>query len=256
MKKSDRPLLLKSAPLQHAPRNELGVVFLFAHVAKRLQFRIEEIGAAFPDCIAYRHAGESERRVRIEFEFRSSSFKAHRHNAKECDCIVCWHHDWPDVPDRIEVIELKKFFGTPFKVWIQAAIKSQWYWLDERDQLDWALSRRVTHGDLLLMYRAYPSCSITDIFCFAGHQLRRGSAGWRAGDAYYGRIERICTLESPIFLDDLRRHKVLRTASFVRRNMQGRGLLVSEYWPYLHSIIYERNPKIRKALVNYAPERV
>jgi hypothetical protein len=28
---------------------------------------------------------------------------------------------------------------------------------------------------------------------------------------------------------DLRNHKVLRTASFVRRNMQGIGLLASEY---------------------------
>jgi hypothetical protein len=256
MKSSDRPPLLKSAPLQYAPTNELGVVFLFAHVAKRLQFRIEEIRPAFPDCLAYRHAGESEKRVRIEFEFRSSSFKAHRHDAQECDCIVCWHHDWPDVPDRIEVIELKKFFGTPFKVWIQAAIKSQWHWLDERDQLDWALSKRVTPGDLLLMYRAYPNCSITEVFRFAGHQLRRGSASWRAGDAYFGRISRICTLDSPVFLDDLRAHKVLRTASFVRKNMQGRGLLVSEYWPHLYSMIYERNPKIRKVLANYAPEKL
>ena len=254
MKNSERPLLLKSSPLQYAPKNELGVVFLFAHVAKRLQFRIEEIQPTFPDCIAYRHAGELERLVRIEFEFRSSSFKAHRHDPKGCDCIVCWHHDWPDVPERIEVIELKKFFGTPFKVWVQPAIKSQWHWLDESDQLDWALSKRVTAGDLLLMYRAYPSCSITEVFRFAG-QLQRGRASWRAGDCYAGRIERVCTLDSPVFLDDLRRHKVLRTASFVRRNMQG-NLLVSEYWPYLYSMIYERNPKARKTLTGYAPEKL
>jgi len=31
-------------------------------------------------------------------------------------------------------------------------------------------------------------------------------------------------------------------APFVRGNMQGRGLLASEYWPYLYSIIHERNP--------------
>lgn len=75
MKNSDKPPLLKGAPLLYAPTNELGVVFLFAHVAKRLQFRIEEIRAAFPDCIAYRHAGESERRVRIEFEcMRQSNY--------------------------------------------------------------------------------------------------------------------------------------------------------------------------------------
>src|SRR5574337_1769646 len=117
MKELLKPPLLKNAPLQYAPTNELGVVFLFAHVAKRLQFRIEEIRPAFPDCIAYRHAGESEKRVRIEFEFRSSSFKAHHHAAAECDCIVCWHHDWPDVPPHLEVIELKRMFGSSMKVW-------------------------------------------------------------------------------------------------------------------------------------------
>lgn len=91
MKYARKPLLLNNAPLHYAPENELGVVFLFASVAKKLQFRIERIGAAYPDCIAYRHAGEVEKRVRIEFEYRSSNFKAHRHKAKDCDCIVCWH---------------------------------------------------------------------------------------------------------------------------------------------------------------------
>jgi hypothetical protein len=49
---------------------------------------------------------------------------------------------------------------------------------------------------------------------------------------------------------------MLAQRAFVRRNMQGRGLLVSEYRPYLYSMIYERNPKIRRALVNYAPEKL
>ncbi len=203
-----------------------------------------------------RMRADSEKRVRIEFEFRPSSFKVHRHDARQCDCIVCWHHDWPDVPDRIEVIELKRFFGVPFKVWIQIALKSQWHWLDDRDQLTWALSNRVTHGDLLLMYRGYPSCGITDVFRFSGYALRRGSASWRAGDCYYGRIERICKLDAPVFLDDLRTHKVLRTASFVRMNLQGRGHVVSEYWPYLYSILCDRNPKNRKRLGAFNPEKL
>jgi hypothetical protein len=141
-------------------------LLLFANIAKKLQFRVEKIRGQFPDCIAYRHVGNSEKRVRIEFEFKSSSFKAHGHDPKGCDCIVCWHHDWPTVPRHIEVIELKRRFGVPFKVWIQVAIKSSWHWLDERDRMNWSLSTMVTHGDLLLMYRGYPSCSITDIFRF------------------------------------------------------------------------------------------
>ena len=142
----------------------MGVVYLFANIAKKLQFRIEAIRVAYPDCIAYRHVGDREKRVRIEFEFKSSNFKAHRHDPALCDCIVCWHHDCPTIPRHIEVIELKRFFGVPFKVWIQAAHKSQQHWLDEVDRINWALSPRVTHGDLLLMYRSYPVCSITDIF--------------------------------------------------------------------------------------------
>lgn len=46
-------LPLKNTPLQYAPDGERGVVYLFANIAKKLQFRIEEIRAAYPDCIAY-----------------------------------------------------------------------------------------------------------------------------------------------------------------------------------------------------------
>jgi hypothetical protein len=254
MKPSERPLPLRGAPLQYAPENELGVVFLFSQVAKKLQFRIEKIRAAFPDCIAYRHAGDREKRVRIEFEHRSSRFRAHGHDPNKCDCIVCWDHDWPDAPSRLEVIELKRYFGTSFKVWVQAAIKEQQHWLDERDRLTWSLSSRVTKGDLLLMYRGFPASRIADVFRVSGHELRREPASWRHGTALFGKIERVCKLDSPIFLDDLKRHRTLKTAPFVRRNMQGQGLLASEYWPYLYSIILERNPKVRKALARYAPE--
>lgn len=256
MRSGERPLPLKNAPLRCAPNNELGVVFLFAKIAKRLQFRIEQIRAAYPDCIAYRHAGDSEKRVRIEFEFRSSSFKAHGHDPKQCDCIVCWHHDCPTIPRRIEVIELKRFFGVPFKVWIQSAIKSEQPQLDNYDRLNWALSNRVTHGDLLLMYRGYPACKIADVFRLVSPEIWRGQAGWRKGEASFGRIQRVCTLDAPIFLDDLRNHRILRTSSFVRSNMQGKGLLVSEYWHYLYSMICERNPKSRKVLARYAPEKL
>jgi hypothetical protein len=256
MKSPERPLPLKNAPLQYAPENELGVVFLFSRIAKQLQFRIEKIRAAYPDCIAYRHAGDREKRVRIEFELRSSNFRSHKHDAKDCDCIVCWDHDWPGVPSHLEVIELKRFFGVPFKVWIQVAIKSQWPNLD-KNTLDWALSKRITHGDLLLMYRGHPACALTDIFRFTGHQLDERQAGWRDGNCFGGEIKRVCALESPVFLSDFRNHRVLKTASFIRANMQGTGgLLVSEYWPYLHSMIHERNPKTRKALARYSPEKI
>jgi hypothetical protein len=256
MQKEHKPVALKNAPLEYAPANELGVVFLFAHVARQLQFRIEEIRPQFPDCIAYRRIGDSEKLIKIEFEFRSSNFKTHKHDPAKCDVIVCWHHDWPDVPSSVEVIELKRHFGVARKVWIQQTLKSQWNYLDKHSHIDWALSKRATPGDILLMYRCSPVSAITDVFTFSGNEIARGSAGWRNGEAYFGKICRTCHLSSPVFIDDLRKHRVLKTASFVRRNMQGVGLLATEYWPYLYEMILERNPAVAKTLNRVRPDRL
>jgi hypothetical protein len=252
--KKTRPNSLTGAPLQYAPQNELGVVFLFASVARRKQLRIVEIRRQFPDCLVYKRTGDHERRVRIEFEFRSSSFKAHGHDPRQCDCIVCWHHDWPDCPKRIEVIELKKDFYMVSKVWIQPAKKDQWHWLEERSSVCWGLSKRATIGDLLLIYRCRPDMAIRDVYTVTG-ETTRGEADWREGDCYAAKIERLCTLSSPLFLEDFRLHRVLRTAGFVRANFQG-NLLVSEYWPYIHEMIVARNPQARKALRAFDPERM
>ena len=254
MKPDNRPNTLSNAPLQYAPENELGVVYFFAHIARKLQYRVERVRQEFPDCIAYKRAGDSEKRVRIEFELKSGNFKAHKHDPRKCDCIVCWHNDWPDHPSNLEIIELKRYFGVAPKVWIQPALKSQWHWLDDNDNLRWSLSKRVTHGDLLLMYRCHPEKSIREIFVLQGG-LAKGKASWREGDAYFGRIIRLCDLGSPIFLEDMQRHKVLQTSPFVRRNMQGNHL-VSEYWSYLYEMIIARNPKLKLLLRDYAPEKL
>jgi len=241
--------------MEYAPSNELGVVFLFAHVARKLQFRIEAIRPQFPDCIAYRRIGDSEREVRIEFEFKSSNFRAHGHDPTQCDIIVCWHHNWPEAP--IEVIELKRRFGVARKVWIQQALKSQWEVLDSgKKSLDWSLSKNVTHGDVLVMYRCAPISAITDVFTFTGNGIQKGTASWREGNCYSGTITRMCHLASPLFLEDMRRHKVLKTSSFIRRNMQGKSLLATEYWPYLHEMIMERNPAIGKILNRLNPDKL
>jgi hypothetical protein len=96
--------LINFRGLVYAPLNEQGVVFLFGKVAHDLNMYVEEIKPGFPDCIGRRFVGKGWERVRIEFEFQSSSFKAHGHNADDCDMIICWEHDWDGCP--IEVIEL------------------------------------------------------------------------------------------------------------------------------------------------------
>jgi hypothetical protein len=256
MRADEKPLPLKNAPLNCAPTNELGVVYFFAHMANRLNFRVAQIGSGYPDCTAYRRTGNGEKEAKIEFEFRSSNFRAHGHDPSKCNYIVCWHDDWHQVPKHIEIISLKKYFGVSRNVWIQQAIRSEQYQLDGRARLEWAVSPRSTRGDILLMYRASPACQITDIFQIISEKPRYARAGWRDGNTHLSKIQRICNLDSPIFLRDLRNHRILRTSSFIRRNMQGRGLSATEYWSYLYEMIAERNPKSRKALSHFAPERL
>src|SRR4051794_12870398 len=89
------------------PRNENGVVYVFALSAKRLGFDVRVVRAGFPDCIAQRDG----KRVRIEFEFLSSNFRLHGHDPSRCDAVVCWKHDDPTFPQGLELIEMRKLFG-------------------------------------------------------------------------------------------------------------------------------------------------
>lgn len=251
-----RPEVLEGAPLQYAPENELGVVFLFSHIAKKLRIKVEQIRPQFPDCIAYQRTAHGEKRIRIEFEFCSSNFKSHNHSSKKCDWIVCWGHDWPGVPEGIRVVELKKYFGVGFKVWIQPAYKQYHKWLNSGSRGRWSVSKRATNGDVLLMYRVVSEKCIKDIFVVCGEK-EEGEAGWRDGVCNYAPIKRVCKLKSPIFLEDLKQHRVIRTSSFVRCQMQGKGgLNATEYWPYLFEMIIQRNPGIKKKLLKYAPDRI
>lgn len=95
--------------LRHAPINEQGVVFLFGMVSYELGFIVEAIHAAFPDCEAKRcvdRRNERWQRVRVEFEFYSSTFRDHGHDPNGCEVIACWEHDWADCP--LEVVELRR----------------------------------------------------------------------------------------------------------------------------------------------------
>ncbi len=106
----DRPVYgppLQLPELAHAPVNELGVVFVFGAMARRLGFVVHRLQAGFPDCIAMREMAAGQwQRVRIEFEFESRNFLKHRHRVDRCDLIVCWRHNWKECP--LEVMELGK----------------------------------------------------------------------------------------------------------------------------------------------------
>jgi hypothetical protein len=108
----DRPVYGRPLPwpeLAHEPTNELGVVFVFGMMARKLRFVVHRLQAGFPDCIAMREVAPGVwQRVRIEFEFESRNFKKHKHRRDKCDVIVCWKHNWKDCPlDVVELSELK-----------------------------------------------------------------------------------------------------------------------------------------------------
>jgi len=97
--------LINFRGMQHAPVNELGVVFLFGMLANEMDFRVESVQAGFPDCDAKLKLKDGTfEKVAIEFEFKSSNFKAHGHDVDGCDLIVCWIDDWEDCP--LPVVEL------------------------------------------------------------------------------------------------------------------------------------------------------
>jgi hypothetical protein len=72
-------------------------------------------------------------------------------------------------------------------------------------------------------------------------------AGYREGKDFMANIRRVCTLESPIYLRELRQNPILKTAGFVRGDMRGRAR-VSDHWPELYAMIIARNPSVRRTL--------
>ncbi|MBI2999762.1 MAG: hypothetical protein HYY46_15130 [Deltaproteobacteria bacterium] len=112
---NDRPVLgeaLDFRGLQHAPINEMGVVYLFGMLSEELGFVVESVQAGYPDCEAKRRLPSNRwQRVRIEFEFLSSNFLRHKHDLAGCDLIVCWKHDWKNCP--LEVLVLSDFVTRP-----------------------------------------------------------------------------------------------------------------------------------------------
>ncbi len=94
--------------LTYAPVNEQGVVLLFGMLAKELGFHVQLVRQGYPDCKAVRSLGDGRyEEVNIEFEFRSSGFKAHLNEQIKSDFIICWEHDWPGCPATIQVLELR-----------------------------------------------------------------------------------------------------------------------------------------------------
>lgn len=256
-----RPEMLERAPMQYAPQNELGVVFLFCSLLKRLRLKVEQIRPQYPDCIAFQKSGNRERQVRIEFEYKSRNFYAHKHKARNCDWLVCWEHNWPGVPKKMRVVELRKFFGLGFNVWIMPVHSPYKEVLWKRNSDEWSVPGLAADGDLVLFYSTKPQACIKDIFVMTSG-VRPGRGSWRKdlkGRKFkrksdtFADLRRVCRLKAPLFLEDMKGDRILSTAHFIRGNMQGRPN-ASEYWPYLYDRIIRRNPSVAKKLSRYSPD--
>lgn len=191
--------------LPFTPRNENGVVYLFALAAEKLGFQVQSVQAAFPDCLAT----WGRKRVRIEFEFRSSNFERHGHDAKKCDLIVCWKHDWPTMPAGLAPLELRKLFGLAREVFIVAYREPYWSGLpDDREPSSlWSVPASAGPDDLLLIYRPQDGSgegSITDVFRVNTPPERIRSPGWRSDPDWMAQIQRVAWLAKPIPFSRLR----------------------------------------------------
>jgi len=240
------------APLEYAPENEQGVVYLFSTLArKNYGLRVERVQAGYPDCLATK-AG---RPVRIEFEYRSRNFAQHRHDPAGCDWIVCWIHDWPACPAHLRVVELRRDYGLGFNVWFQPVSGPYAEKLGLSDAFSrWSVASQASEGDLILFYRTAPDSFVRDVFRVSG-PVKRVAARWKAGLDWMAPIERVCTLKAPLRLEDLRANPAVRVAGFVRGAMRGRPRATA-FWPELHRMIVERNPALARALRGFGPERV
>jgi hypothetical protein len=91
----------------YEPINEQSVILLFAALCHDLGFMIEGIRSSFPDALLHRRNTKGTwTSCRAEFEFKSSLFKLHKHNPRQCDLVICWEHDWKGCP--VEVMCLKE----------------------------------------------------------------------------------------------------------------------------------------------------
>ncbi len=196
--------------MQHAPENELGVVFLFGNVHRLLGFTaIDEIKPGFPDCWAWRRLTRGTERTWVEFEFRSSGFKAHVRKKQlgwlrpKKGIDVCWEHNWPECEEYAEVIDLRATVEGGPRVWIQS-------------------TRPEYQAELDLI-------------------PRNATKDWTWTVA----PRRIANLDHPLRWGALRSDAVPRSSPFVRAQMQGQWDATA-YWWRIYSLLVLLNPNLKK----------
>jgi len=91
--------------LPRAPQTEQEVIILFSKLNNVLRIKIESVSTKFPDAAIQVKKWRRWVSKRAEFEKKSSDFKRHGHNPKDCDYLICWEDDEP--PKGVKVIALR-----------------------------------------------------------------------------------------------------------------------------------------------------
>ncbi len=76
------------------PTNEQETVIYFATHAEKYGFTILNAQTQFPDALIEKDG----KQYKVEFEYLASNFLLHQHDPMECDLVVCWTNDTPDIP--------------------------------------------------------------------------------------------------------------------------------------------------------------
>ena len=262
MTKDERSDLIAFKGLRYAPENELGVVLLFGKIHRDLGFpEIDVIGPGFPDCWAYQKTRRGTRRIWIEFEFRTRSFKTHTQRLRSMKpkrgIVVCWEHNWPYLEKYADVIELKTAVGFGKRVWLQCTNPEYQGTLDDapmrrRTQWEFTVSARARPNDIVLMYRSGTKRearryevdetllqSIANIYEVTS--LPEIDKKW--GRSAY--VRQVGLLREPLRLEHLREDIYLKNAGWVRAKLQGRPEVTAHWWRLLQ-LILQMNPKLRK----------
>jgi hypothetical protein len=252
----EEPEILNNAPLERVPQQEIEVIFLFSQIFQNYGFtKIKKIQSnGFPDCIAYRKTNSGRKEVSIEFEYKSINYK--NHLPKLCDCLVCWEDNWYDKPEKIEVIELRTFYGYTPKIWVLSVNNDYKQELSGANEHDWTVPAKSRAGDLILFYYNAPDSCIKEIFQIKGQYLKAEAGNWtkRKTDVF-AHIERIAPIKSPIFYEDLKRDRSLSQSRMVLIRMTGRSD-VTPYWHNLYNLIIAKNPGLKKDLENFSPTKI
>lgn len=76
------------------PENEIELIIWFSQNCVNFGWDIlSATSSTFPDSVLKRLIDNQH--FHVEFEYYSSSFIEHEHNAEDCDLIICWIDDFP-----------------------------------------------------------------------------------------------------------------------------------------------------------------